>query len=644
MNRPADSLTRLLPASRASTRHNPLPGVPMKSYFRSTALIMAAAMLSACSQPIGLTKVKPHEAYQLATKSPLMNEGLSNDATTVLHRYNLLEVYESNPQAALFQLHRIALEDERRDILFALAELSYDWANTLPATSLTKGTPAASDAFLQSAVYAYLYLLDPGKEPLPSPYDNRFREACEIYNRALGLGFTNVSGDNLRLASGSRQLPLGKLPLTLSADSLGWRTQDFSSFYPADAYEVFGFTTHNRTPGLGLPIIAVTRKTNEAPNGGAMPVTAFLRVKGGLREIQAGQGAADIELYSSYDDHSVDVNGTSIPLQSDTTAPLAYRLNDPALWNVGLKRFFSGETVQKHMLFIQPYQPGRIPVVLVHGTGSSPVWWAEMVNTLKNDPVIRNRYQFWFYEYTSNLPVPASAADLRETLTAMVNQLDPQHKDAAMDQMVVIGHSQGGLLTHFMAVNPGNALWESISDQPFERLEADPLIKTGLQRAMFFKPLPFVKRVVFISTPHRGSFLTKDWVRELARSTLTLPVTLIQGGAEKFKQVSAQLKLPESLRDKMPTSVDGMSADSPVMKALVKLPLATGVKGHSIIAVLPGTDVKTGNDGVVEYSSAHLDGVESEFVVRSGHSAQGHPLAIEEVRRILLQHDAENGH
>ena len=75
-----------------------------------------------------------------------------------------------------------------------------------------------------------------------------------------------------------------------------------------------------------------------------------------------------------------------------------------------------------------------------------------------------------------------------------------------------------------------------------------------------------------------------------------------------------------------------------MMKVLVESPLAPGVTGNSIIAVLPGEDIKTGNDGVVDYSSAHIVNVESEYIVRTGHSAQGHPLTIEEVRRILLHH------
>lgn len=606
---------------------------------RLVPILAALLILSACGQPIGVTRVTPVDSYRDATRNVLADDGLSHAAAAVLQRHNLLASYQDSPRAAIAALQRVALRDGRRDILFALAEMNYDWGGQLPEVADPgMAQPPARDAYLQAAVYAYLYLLGKSDQPPPSPYDARFREACELYNRSLDLAFRAAGSDSLALAPQQRRLPLGPLPIRLEAAQLNWKRGDFAAFHPADAYEVYGFTLHNRTPGLGLPIIGVTRNSTAAPNGGAIPLTAFLRIDGGLRELAAGRAQATIELYSSYDDHQVVVNGQAIPLQSDTTAPLAYRLNDPTLWHAGLWRFITGDEVDSNLLFIQPYQPGRIPVVLVHGTGSSPVWWAEMVNTLKNDPLIRKCYQFWFYEYTSNKPVATSGAGLRDALTGMVARLDPARRDPALRQMVVIGHSQGGLLTRFTAVDPGNRLWRAISDQPFESLDIDPVLKAGLRRALFFEHLPFVRRVVFISTPHRGSFLTKDWVRELARQALTLPISLVTDGAEKFREFTRQLKLPESLRDKMPTSVDGMSADNPVTQAMARLPLAPGITGHSIIPVLPGMDIKTGNDGVVEYRSAHLDGMASEFIVRTGHSAQGHPLAIEEVRRILLLH------
>jgi hypothetical protein len=85
------------------------------------------------------------------------------------------------------------------------------------------------------------------------------------------------------------------------------------------------------------------------------------------------------------------------------------------------------------------------------------------------------------------------------------------------------------------------------------------------------------------------------------------------------------------------TSADSMSPESPVIKTMAEIPLAPGVKGHSIIAVQGDGDPKLGNDGVVEYKSAHLEGMASEFIVKSGHSSQLNPLAIDEVRRILVE-------
>ena len=231
-----------------------------------------------------------------------------------------------------------------------------------------------------------------------------------------------------------------------------------------------------------------------------------------------------------------------------------------------------------------------------------------------------------------------SAAELREALADMVKTLDPQGKDPALRQMVVVGHSQGGLLTKMSAVAPGDRIWKSISDQGIDELDMDREIKEVARRMFFFEPLPEVKRVVFIATPHRGSYRTKDWVRSLVRTIVNIPVNIVTLNPERLTQFTNQLKLPASMRDRIPSSVDGMSADNPVLQTLVTIPLAPGVKGHSIIPVLPGEEIETGNDGVVEYKSAHIDGVESEFIVRTGHSCQGHPFTIEELRRILYEH------
>jgi len=273
----------------------------------------------------------------------------------------------------------------------------------------------------------------------------------------------------------------------------------------------------------------------------------------------------------------------------------------------------------------------------VHGTFSSPVWWAEMWNTLQADSVLSQRYQIWYFVYNSGNPIVLSAARLRQSLAQKIKELDPAGKDSALQQMVVIGHSQGGLLTKMTAVEPGDRLWHSLTPVKFSDVQMDEKVRTAVADGMFFKPQPSVKRVVFISTPHRGSFLASSFVRQLAAKFMSVTREVSQFTRDVVRQ-REQLQLPKEFRDRAPTSLDGMSPKNPLIQALADIPLAPGVKGHSIIAVAGEGDIATGDDTVVKYSSAHIEGVASELVVRSKHSCQGKPATIEEVRRILLEH------
>lgn len=600
--------------------------------------LLLGVLLSGCAAPVGVNLVSPQDSYNLRTENALGAGKMSTRTKTVLQRYNLLDLQAENPLQVIGDLHEITKRDARRDILFALAELSYlQGGETQTGSTEDERRRAAQDMFLQSAVYAYFYLLDDGREEPPTAYDRRFRVACDLFNRSLWQAFPTSSNGSLIFAAGTRELPGGALSVQINTDTLTWDYDNFVSFFPADSFAVRGFTVRNRTAGMGLPLVGMLKTSTAAPSGGALPLTAFLRISGSFSDYQQGGAQASLELFSALDTAETRLNQQVIPLETDITAPLAYRLNDARLWTIGERRFLIGAEIPQRMLLIQPYEAGRIPVVFVHGTASSPVWWAEMVNSLRANPTIRNRFQFWFYQYNSSNVVMLSAAELREAIAAMIDQLDPQRQDPALQNMVVVGHSQGGLLTKTTAINPGDMLWQAISDEKFDEMMIDAELKDFLRRLLFFEPLPSVKRVVFISTPHRGSFLTKGWVRSLVRKVIRAPLTLLESG-ELFAAEGSRFKLPAFIHGKIPTSIDGMSKENPLLHTLASLPLAPGVTGHSIIAVKPGMDIATGNDGVVEYASAHIDGVASELVVRSSHSSQGHPFTIEEMRRILLQH------
>ena len=248
-----------------------------------------------------------------------------------------------------------------------------------------------------------------------------------------------------------------------------------------------------------------------------------------------------------------------------------------------------------------------------------------------------NRYQIWLFTYNTGNPILYSGGILTQGLRSVVQQLDPAGTDSALRKMVVIGHSQGGLLTKLTAIDSGDRFWDRLLNVPIDQLDVSPDTRELLRRSFFYKPLPFVHRVVFISTPHQGSHFTGGYISEVLRRLISLPGTLLSPLQEVFQR-SPEAVTTRAMGAEIPRSTDNMSPDSPFIKIFSSIPIAPGVIAHSIIAVANPEDPKAEwDDGVVPYKSAHIDGVASELIVHSGHSAQDSPQAIEEVRRILLE-------
>jgi pimeloyl-ACP methyl ester carboxylesterase len=333
------------------------------------------------------------------------------------------------------------------------------------------------------------------------------------------------------------------------------------------------------------------------------------------------------------------IGSRKVPLEYESSAALAYSLQHSVLWSFGRKGFLSGEFESERdgLYSLTPYRRGRIPLVLVHGTASSPARWAQMVNELANDPRLHARYQFWLFLYNTGNPVLYSASILRRSLIDARAQLDPAGSDPALQRMVVMGHSQGGLLTRVMVTDSGDRFWNAAFKKPIDQLQVSPETRALLESSMFFEPVPSVKRVIFISTPHRGSFLASQRVGALLGRMMSFPFRL--AGVSSELLMNNRDALAQRSLKRLPSSVDNMNPKHPFSVTLSSSPIAPGVTAHSIIAVKGEGPPWTGkNDGVVAYDSAHMEGVASELVVRSGHSTQGEPATIEEVRRILLEH------
>jgi pimeloyl-ACP methyl ester carboxylesterase len=601
--------------------------------------LVLAGWGTGCRAPIGADRTSTRMAYKALTESAIKRE-LSDASRLVLHRYDLTHAFARDPEAVLKQLHELAIEDTRRDLLFALAELNYLRGEQLQRSVKPWEPRQAADFFLASAIYSWFYLLGDGEEPPPSAYDRRFRVSCDLYNRAVARAFATGDPTNtvIRIRSCVRNLPGGRVSIEVITPDFEWDVSTIREFLPADEFTVRGLTVRDRQSGLGAPLIALQRGDQGEGFLRPVPTTLFLRVPGDLRTWSEQGLEPTLELFSTYEVSQVRVGDQIIPLEGDTTAPLAYSLNDDFIWDLGLIQFFSAEErIPSDIYFTQPYTRGRIPVIFVHGTFSSPVWWAEMWNTLRNDAVLRERYQFWYFIYNSGNPIVYSAAQLRQSIESALHKLDPDGQDAALQQMVVIGHSQGGLLTKLTATDTGDRLWRVYFDTDLDDMDLDPEVRERIRQYAFFDALPSVRRVVFISTPHRGSFLANNLVRQLSRRFMSLPGDLLSV-TEVLLPLRQQSDIPAEVRRAVPTSLDQMSPKNRMLLTLAEIPVAPQVTAHSIIPVKGNGPPEEGDDGVVKYTSAHVDYVESELIVPSGHGCQGTPQAIEEVRRILLEH------
>jgi pimeloyl-ACP methyl ester carboxylesterase len=607
---------------------------------RATLPALLAVLAAACSPPIGVRHMDPRAVLQELTSSELTTGEPSVPSRIVLQRRGLMTRFDDDPKGALAVLQEeVVAGSAGPDELFALAELSFHYAQ--------HGGGQPCD--LAAAAYAWAFLFPDGGDKVPEPYDPRLRVAADLYNRAVTSAFETKDGREVELRAGRYALPFGTMDVAVDPTGFLWGNRRLTTFTPVAELEVRGLRNRYREAGIGAPLAAGTTPIDDnaydfvAPRV-KVPVSALLRIADAHRGLVTGELRATVEVHAASAEHDVVIEGRKVPLEIEPTSSLAYALAEAPMWSREMKGLLTGDLLRTErrrtqLIALEPYSAGLVPVVFVHGTASSPARWAEMINDLQNDPSVRERFQFWAFIYDTGNPIAYSAMLLRRSLREAAGKLDPEGKDACLSRMVVVGHSQGGLLTKMTAIDTGDRLWRNVSDRPIDEVQMKPETRETLREAMFIQPLPYVRRLVFIATPHRGSFQARAWVTDLLARLVKMPSELTGIGSDllalrRGQAVFASLK-------RIPTSVENMSPANPFIRTLATIPVAPGVATHSIIAVKGDGPPEKGNDGVVAYESAHVDGVESELVVRSEHSVQGNPRAIEEVRRILLLHAAQ---
>jgi pimeloyl-ACP methyl ester carboxylesterase len=286
---------------------------------------------------------------------------------------------------------------------------------------------------------------------------------------------------------------------------------------------------------------------------------------------------------------------------------------------------------------LRPYRRGKAPVVFVHGLWANPWSWSRMIASLEADAALCDRYQFWTFGYSTGDPIPYSASLLRRDLEEVRRKFDPDGSDEAFNRMVLIGHSMGGLLAKMMVQDSGTRLWRLISNHPVDELAGEPDDRKLFRSALIFKPRPEIRRVVFIATPHRGSPVDQGDLERLGSRLVRLPDPL-RASHQRLMARNGPDFFAERFRKGLPTSIDELEWQSPILMGLDELGLATTIKAHSIIADSRDPPSPGGSDGLVPYESSHLGGTLSESLVSSGHLCQDNAAVIREVRRILVEH------
>ena len=378
--------------------------------------------------------------------------------------------------------------------------------------------------------------------------------------------------------------------------------------------------------GIGAPLVAVRRLTVEQA---AVLFTSPAIYYGVTGTVEFEGSRCVLSIHDPLAAETVTVEGHTYPMAANFTASIAMVLAQEKPQKLGLIRLLRPEkyAATARVARMEPYNPNKSVVLFIHGLMDTPATWAPMLNDLRADKNIRANYQFWFFSYPSGYPYPYSALILRQELDAI------EKKYPLRKPMVVVGHSMGGCITRTLITDAGTKLWMAGFGKPPEQTEMPAESKRLLEQALIFKHRPEIGRVVFMSAPHRGSDLAKNWLGRIGSMLVKTPVKLLTVGRTIREAMTTDPAVLQLKR--LPNSVDTLAPNNRFVMAINKLPITPGIPYHTIVGDRGKGDTPKSSDGVVAYWSSHLDGAASERIVPSNHSSPLNPEAIAEVHRIL---------
>lgn len=543
------------------------------------------------------------------------------------------------------------LGDDAR--LSALAELALGVALKADSPASGQADVAVVGDYLDAARYAYAYLFFGERAPSARAFEDRQTQVRDTYNYAVERAASLMYQRGRRAgrfgppaAGSAQQIDRWRLVYRSIDLTLPHGAPRLEAMVPASRLRIGGLQSIYRRDGLGAELVMVAppsshlREANPAPfqETGYLPTTVLLSFPGDTLAEVLDTHEVIVDALDPYRRDSVRMHGESVPLAANFSAPYAMWLADAGFARKAIDNVLGREQALKHprVYLMQPYDPDRRTIVMIHGLASSPEAWVNLANEVMGDEALRKRYQVWEVYYPTNVPIPVNVTEIRAALVDTLAALDPGGHAPASQRITLIGHSMGGVIARLLVVDSGDRLW-NLFKAPKQSVRRKRL--SVIAPYLTLRPLPGVDEAIFLASPHAGTPLAGHWLARLANRLIRLPKTLVEGAARVADALAGDLPEQASLFRQAPTGVDLLRDTSPYLRATSKMAIVPGVRYHSIIARRRADGpLVDASDGLVPYPSAHLPGAASELVVVSGHSVQETPQAILEIRRILREH------
>lgn len=604
----------------------------MKLYFSPIFPALLGVFLVSCSGPQLKLLDRPITATGSARKLTSATD-LAGSTIETLKAEDLWRTYRKDSDAAIRALASRYHKDPTPALRLALAETSSDAGDLMVRSDV--------DAALGHYLDAAQVCEKGAKEAIGSSTESPERT---IYNYCAAR-VARILQDRGESGAASMEIPgiLQTYQLEVATSGTSVAPTSVDLLVPSSWIKLTGLKLERiRQEGFGMAMVGhqpwtqerATRDPMMPPFGFATPLNATLRFSG---------SQATLVLENLLLTHESRGGGQRLPLAGDFTAPLAFIYYHRKKGINKMLAMFRPSLYEDTMKLysLEPFRKDKIPLLLVHGLMSTAEGWLPFVNLLREDPVLREQYQLIFFNYPTGIPISESAAELRKALVEFGHHYDPTRSNPNMRNMVILGHSMGGILANMQIRDSGNHLEKAVFARSLEDLDLDEERKEEIHKALRFSADPDIDRAILLAAPHRGSAFATNPIGQFGAWLIRLPFDIVDGLLGDVIIIDAMTNIAQEASQRPRNSVTSLRPDSPLLGAVLEMPVKNGLPVHSIIAQRNSDDPKEeGGDGVVLYTSSHLDEARSEVVVLGANhrSMVMHEETVQEVLRILYLH------